>query len=71
MHAELGKRLQCRIGCGLDDDEVDDARTERDDGVRVALGDVHAFANDGGADLELIVLGTATEKWMLDTEDVD
>jgi len=58
-------------GSGTVEINGESAPIRKDDGVRIALGDVHAFSNDGGADLELIVLGTAAEKWMLDTEDVD
>ncbi len=58
-------------GAGAVEINGESASIKKDDGVRVELGDVHSFTNDGGADLELIILGTATEKWMLDTEDVD
>ena len=44
---------------------------KKDDGVRVALGDIHSFANGGASDLELIIIGAATEKWILDTEDIE
>jgi mannose-6-phosphate isomerase-like protein (cupin superfamily) len=40
------------------------------DGVPVALGEVHAFRNNGSAPLELMIIGIAAQKWVLDTEEV-
>lgn len=38
------------------------------DAVPVRLGEVHAFRNDSPADLELMIIGIAAQKWVLDTE---
>lgn len=40
------------------------------DAVPVLLDEVHAFTNNGSQDLELMVIGIATQKWVLDTEQV-
>ena len=58
-------------GSGTVEINGETAPIRKDDGVRIALGDIHSFSNNDVADLELIVLGTATEKWMLDTEEVE
>ncbi len=43
----------------------------KDDALAVLLNDVHSLQNDGTTDLELIIVGVATEKWMLDTIEVE
>jgi mannose-6-phosphate isomerase-like protein (cupin superfamily) len=40
------------------------------DAVPVHLDKVHSFRNDGSEDLELMIIGIATQKWVLDTEEV-
>jgi mannose-6-phosphate isomerase-like protein (cupin superfamily) len=40
------------------------------DAVPVRLREVHSFRNNGAADLELMIIGIATQKWVLDTEEV-
>jgi mannose-6-phosphate isomerase-like protein (cupin superfamily) len=40
------------------------------DAVPVLLRDIHSFRNNGSADLELMIVGIATQKWVLDTEEV-
>ncbi|MGH9448643.1 MAG: cupin domain-containing protein, partial [Terriglobia bacterium] len=40
------------------------------DAVPVLLDQVHAFRNNGSQDLELMIIGIATQKWVLDTEEV-
>lgn len=42
-----------------------------DDAFVVSLNEVHAVANTGTDDLELLVVGAATEKWMIDTVEVE
>jgi mannose-6-phosphate isomerase-like protein (cupin superfamily) len=41
------------------------------DAVPVLLDEVHAFRNNGSQDLELMVIGIAIQKWILDTEEVE
>jgi mannose-6-phosphate isomerase-like protein (cupin superfamily) len=41
----------------------------KDDGLAVLLDDAHSFENTGGADLEMLVVGVAVEKWKLDAAD--
>jgi mannose-6-phosphate isomerase-like protein (cupin superfamily) len=40
------------------------------DAVPVLLEEIHSFRNNGSEDLELMIIGIATEKWVLDTEKV-
>jgi mannose-6-phosphate isomerase-like protein (cupin superfamily) len=40
------------------------------DVVPVLLDEVHAFRNNGSQDLELMIIGIAAQKWVLDTEQV-
>lgn len=40
------------------------------DAVPVLLGEIHALLNRGSEDLELMIIGIATQKWVLDTEEV-
>ena len=47
------------------------APVRKDDALPVLFGDVHSFANTGGEDLELLVIGVAAEKWKLDTAIVE
>jgi mannose-6-phosphate isomerase-like protein (cupin superfamily) len=43
----------------------------KDEALVVAPNDVHSIANAGSDDLEIVVIGAATEKWMLDTIEVE
>jgi mannose-6-phosphate isomerase-like protein (cupin superfamily) len=47
------------------------APVKQDDALPVLFGDVHAFENTSGSDLELLVIGVAAEKWKLDTSIVE
>lgn len=38
------------------------------DAVPVYLNEVHSFHNNGSGDLDLMIIGIATQKWVLDTE---
>jgi mannose-6-phosphate isomerase-like protein (cupin superfamily) len=40
------------------------------DAVPVHLREVHAFRNNGSQDLELMIIGIAAQKWVLDTEEM-
>jgi len=40
------------------------------DAVPVLLRDVHSFRNNSSQDLELMIIGIAAQKWVLDTEEV-
>jgi mannose-6-phosphate isomerase-like protein (cupin superfamily) len=43
----------------------------KDEALVVSPDDVHSIANAGSDDLEIVVIGAATEKWMLDTIEVE
>jgi mannose-6-phosphate isomerase-like protein (cupin superfamily) len=43
----------------------------QDDAFVVSLNEVHSIANSGTDDLVLVVVGAATEKWMVDTVEVE
>jgi mannose-6-phosphate isomerase-like protein (cupin superfamily) len=57
-------------GSGLARVNDESAAFKKDDGLAILLDDVHSFENTGGADLELIIVGVAVEKWKLDTVEV-
>jgi mannose-6-phosphate isomerase-like protein (cupin superfamily) len=40
------------------------------DAVPVLLRDVHSFRNNSSQDLEMMIIGIAAQKWVLDTEEV-
>jgi mannose-6-phosphate isomerase-like protein (cupin superfamily) len=42
----------------------------KDEALVISPDDVHSIANAGSDDLEIVVIGAATEKWMLDTIEV-
>lgn len=44
------------------------AAIAKGDAVPVLLREVHSFRNDGSEDLELMIVGIAAQKWVLDTE---
>ena len=46
------------------------AQIHNGDAVPIRLGEVHAFRNKGSQDLELMIVGIATQKGVLDTEEV-
>ena len=46
------------------------ATIRKGDAVPVLLNDIHSFENSGSADLELLIVGIARQKWALDTRDV-
>ncbi|HEX5482270.1 MAG TPA: cupin domain-containing protein [Terriglobia bacterium] len=46
------------------------APVRKGDAVPVLLSEVHAFRNSGSQDLEIMIIGIATQKWVLDTEQV-
>ncbi|MBK5292670.1 MAG: cupin domain-containing protein, partial [Acidobacteriia bacterium] len=46
------------------------APIRKDQGLAVLLNDVHSLENNGSGDLELMVIGVAVEKWVLDTVNV-
>jgi mannose-6-phosphate isomerase-like protein (cupin superfamily) len=46
------------------------AAIHKGDGVPVRLREAHSFRNNGSNDLELMIIGIATQKWVLDTEEV-
>lgn len=58
-------------GSGIVTVNGETAAIGKDDGLAVNLNDVHSLQNNGTADLEIIIIGAATEKWMLDTIDVE
>jgi mannose-6-phosphate isomerase-like protein (cupin superfamily) len=41
---------------------------EKDQGLAVLLGDASSFENNSGADLELMIVGAAVEKWHVDED---
>ena len=50
--------------------EGESAPFKKDDGLAILLNDVHSLENTGTTDLEILIVGAATEKYMLDTIDV-
>ena len=46
---------------------VNDEKVRKGDGVPVLLNDAHSFRNTGSGDLELMIVGVAGQKYMLET----
>ncbi len=46
------------------------AAVKKGDAAPVLLGEAHTFRNSSSQDLELMIIGVAAEKWVLDTEEV-
>ena len=44
------------------------APVRKGDAIPVRLNEVHAFSNNSSQDLELMIVGIAIQKWVLDTE---
>lgn len=50
--------------------EKETTAISKGDAVPVLIEEVHSFRNTGSQDLELMIIGIATQKWVLDTEQV-
>ena len=46
------------------------AAIKKGDAVPVLLGEAHTFRSSSSEDLELMIIGVAAEKWVLDTEEI-
>ncbi len=57
-------------GSGVVEVNGETAAIHSGDAVPVRLQEVHSFRNTGSQDLELMIIGIATQKWVLDTEEV-
>jgi mannose-6-phosphate isomerase-like protein (cupin superfamily) len=66
-HAGVEEFYYVLDGSGVAQVDGETAAFQKDDGLAVLLNDVHSFENTGGADLELLVVGVAVEKWKIDT----
>src|SRR5579883_1488843 len=47
------------------------AAIRKGDAVPIRLAEVHSFRAEGSQDLELMIIGIAAQKWVLDTEEVN
>jgi mannose-6-phosphate isomerase-like protein (cupin superfamily) len=69
-HAGVEEVYYVMNGVGEVQVDGETAAVRRGDAVPVLLNRVHAFANSGSEDLELMIIGIAAQKWVLDTEEV-
>jgi mannose-6-phosphate isomerase-like protein (cupin superfamily) len=69
-HAYLGEVYYVMNGSGTITVDEESAHIRAGDGVPVTPGEAHAIENTGTTDLELMIIGIATEKGRLDTVDV-
>jgi mannose-6-phosphate isomerase-like protein (cupin superfamily) len=69
-HAGVEEVYYVMNGVGEVQVDGETAAVRNGDAVPVLLNKVHAFANNGSEDLELMIIGIATQKWVLDTEEV-
>lgn len=70
-HPSVEKLFYVLNGSGTVTVDGESATFGKDDALAVLLNDVHSLENNGTADLELIIVGAATEKYMLDTIEVE
>jgi mannose-6-phosphate isomerase-like protein (cupin superfamily) len=69
-HPSVEKLFYVLNGSGTVTVDGESAPFKKDDAVAILLNDVHSLENNGTTDLELIIVGAATEKYMLDTVEV-
>jgi mannose-6-phosphate isomerase-like protein (cupin superfamily) len=71
-HRHTGVEEVYYVMGGQGEAQVDDETAAIHDGdaVPVSLGQVHSFRNNGSQALELMIIGIAAQKWVLDTEEV-
>ncbi len=66
-HAGVEEFYYVLDGTGMVQVNAEVATFEKDAGLAVLLNDVHSIENTADADLELLIVGVALEKWELDT----
>ena len=69
-HPSVEKLFYVLNGSGRVTVDDESAPFKKDDAVAILLNDVHSLENNGTTDLELIIVGAATEKYMLETIEV-
>jgi len=71
-HRHIGVEEVYYVMNGTGEVQVNEETTaiKKGDAVPVLLNKVHSFRNNGSQDLELMIIGIATQKWVLDTEEV-
>ena len=67
LHAGVEEVYYVMNGSGEAQVNGETAAVQNGDAVPVLLNEVHAFRNDGSQDLELMIIGIAVQKWVLDT----
>lgn len=70
LHKGVEEVYYVMEGAGEAQVEKETAAIGKGDAVPVLINEVHAFRNTGLQDLELMIIGIATQKWVLDTEEV-
>ncbi len=69
-HAGLEEIYYVLSGNGQVEVNGTTAAIKKGDAVPVYLSEIHSFHNNGSEDLDLMIIGIATQKWVLDTEEV-
>lgn len=70
LHAGVEEIYYVMNGTGEVGVNGETAAIRNGDAVPVLLDQIHAFRNNSSEDLELMIIGIATQKWMLDTREV-
>jgi mannose-6-phosphate isomerase-like protein (cupin superfamily) len=71
-HLHVGVEEVYYVMGGMGQAQVNEETTAiaKGDVVPVLIGEVHAFRNNGPQDLELMIIGIAVQKWVLDIEEM-
>jgi mannose-6-phosphate isomerase-like protein (cupin superfamily) len=70
-HANVEEIYYIQSGEGMITINDETAPIKKDDALIISLNDVHSIVNTGDSDLEIIIIGAATQKWMLDTIEME
>jgi mannose-6-phosphate isomerase-like protein (cupin superfamily) len=70
-HPSVEKLFYVLNGSGTVTVDGESAPFKKDDALAILLNDAHSLENNGTTDLELIIIGAATEKYILDTIEVE
>ncbi|MDH4124661.1 MAG: cupin domain-containing protein [Gammaproteobacteria bacterium] len=70
-HANVEEIYYIQSGAGMITVNDETAPISKDDALVIPLNDVHSIANTGDSDLQILIIGAVTQKWMLDTIEME
>jgi len=70
LHVGVEEVYYVMSGSGEVQVKEETSTVRKGDAVPVLIDEVHAFRNNGTQDLELMIIGIAVQKWVLDTREV-